>query len=91
MLLKFVSLTRLAMVWLAMKAPEDSAAMVVRSNSLGVALMRDEEAALVDDQRGAWPRCALATPANRSAKPVDVFLDELGQGGHVMRIAERSG
>src|ERR1022692_3890786 len=33
MLLKFGSLTRPAMVWLAMNAPEESAAMVVRSKS----------------------------------------------------------
>ena len=86
--LKSFSLTSPAMVWLAMKAPEASAPMVVRSNSPGVALMRDEKAALVDDQRAGGVGLREKFP-ERLVQLLDVLLDELGQGGHVMRIAGR--
>jgi hypothetical protein len=50
--------------------------------------MRDEETALVNDQRG---RCVGARNecAQRFIAPPNVILKQLGQSGHVMRIVER--
>ena len=55
-----------------------------------VALTRDEETGLVNDQRGRRIRARDECAENIIAPP-NVVLDELGQGGHVMRIAERFG
>jgi hypothetical protein len=55
-----------------------------------IALMRDEKAALVDDQRR---RCIRRSDelAERFVEPPDVVFDELWESGHVMRIAGRFG
>jgi hypothetical protein len=51
MLLKLVSFTKPAMVWFAMNAPDESAADGRQVKVTRIAVMRDEKAALVDDQR----------------------------------------
>ena len=55
-----------------------------------LALLSDEEAALVNDQRGHRVR-GLDEFAKDSVQFLNVFLDKLGQGSHVMRIAEHFG
>jgi len=53
---------------------------------LRVPLAGDEKTAFVNDQRG---RCVAAFEqlAQLGVEAGDVFLDELGEGSHVMRIA----
>ena len=60
--------------------------MVVRSNCRVSPWLRDEEAALVNDQRGGGV-ALFEQLAQLAVESLDVFLDELGQGGHVMRTA----
>ena len=55
-----------------------------------IALVRDEESALVDDQRRGGVAAAQELTQN-VIESLDVFLDKLGQSGHVMRTAAGSG
>ena len=75
------------MVWLAMNAPaagpEGGQVKVP-----GVALVGDEKAGLVNDQRRG--RVGLGNePPERIVQLLNVLLDQLGQSRHVMRIVER--
>lgn len=53
---------------------------------VGVALMRDEKPAFINDQRRRRIR-AFDKFAERAVQMADVVLNKLGQSGHVMRIA----
>ena len=67
--------------------------MVVRSNSSDVALVGDEKAALVNDQRRRWRRSGDEL-VEGFIQLLNVLLDELRQsshGSHVTRIGERFG
>ena len=58
--------------------------------TVGFTLVRNQEPALVDDQsRGGVS--FLEQLLKHGLELLDVFLDELGQSGHVMRIAAWTG
>src|SRR6266571_2683941 len=56
----------------------------------GIASLRNQKPALVDDQSSGGVGF-LEQLLKHCLELLDVFLDELGQGGHVMRIAAWTG